>query len=305
MVIPAGALSVVLPPAQKVELPLMLAEGVSLTVIVVVVTSAHWVPFGVKVSVIGPDNPLASKLLPVTPEPLQVPAMPPCVVLSVIADALAQMADKGVKATGLLALTVIVNVCGVPVQVGEVPAVGVTVMVAVMGVEPVLVAVKDEIFPEPLAPKPMAVLLLVQLKLAPAEPLKAGMVTDAPSQIVWLAGAVAVGNGLTVIVNVWAVPGHPATVGVTVIVAVTGDAVALVAVNAPMLPVPLAAKPMAVLLFVQLKVGLPVPVKLTAVVVAPAQTVWLVGAVTVGRDVTVTWCVSDAVHPPLPVTVTV
>ena len=190
-------------------------------------------------------------------------------------------------------------------QVGEAPAVGVTVMVALIGVEPVLVAVKEAILPEPLAAKPIAVLLLDQLNEAPAEPEKAGIVTVAPSQTAWSAGSVTVGNGLTVMVKVCGVPGQPAKVGVTVIVAVTGDVVALVAVKAAILPVPLAAKPMLVVLFVQLKVAPAVPLKLTAVVPALAHTVWSVGSVTVGSDVTVTWCVSVAVQPPALVTVTV
>ena len=60
--------------------------------------------------------------------------------------------------------TVIVKFCGVPAQV--VPALvydGVTVMVAVMAVVPALVAVKLGILPDPLAPKPTAVLLFDQL----------------------------------------------------------------------------------------------------------------------------------------------
>ena len=47
---------------------------------------------------------------------------------------------------------------------------------------------------------------------------------------------------------------HPLIVAVTLIVAVIGFAVVLVAVKAPIFPVPLAANPMAILLFVQLKV---------------------------------------------------
>jgi hypothetical protein len=43
---------------------------------------------------------------------------------------------------------------------------------------------------------------------------------------------------------------HPFAVGVTVIVAMTGDVVALAAVNEGMSPEPLAARPIAVLLFV-------------------------------------------------------
>jgi hypothetical protein len=64
-------------------------------------------------------------------------------------------------------------------------------------------------------------------------------------------------------------------IGVTVIVAVTGAVVALVAINEGILPVPLATRPIEVVLFVQLKVvpgvGL---VKFTADVAPPLQTVW-------------------------------
>ena len=61
-------------------------------------------------------------------------------------------------------LTVIANVLGVPTQV--VPALvydGVTVIVAVSGAVPALVAVNAAIFPEPLAAKPIEGELLVQL----------------------------------------------------------------------------------------------------------------------------------------------
>jgi len=54
--------------------------------------------------------------------------------------------------------TVNVKVLLGPVQV---LAVGVTVMVLVSGVEPMLVAANDGTFPTPLAPKPIMVLLLV------------------------------------------------------------------------------------------------------------------------------------------------
>ena len=47
-------------------------------------------------------------------------------------------------------------------------AVGVTVMVPLMAVDPVLVAVKEETFPLPLAPSPIEVLELVQVKDPPA-----------------------------------------------------------------------------------------------------------------------------------------
>jgi hypothetical protein len=55
-------------------------------------------------------------------------------------------------------------------------------------------------------------------------------------------------------VKVMAVPGQPLAVGVTVMVADIGLLVELVAVNDAMFPLPLAASPMEVLLFVQLKV---------------------------------------------------
>ena len=63
---------------------------------------------------------------------------------------------------------------------------------------------------------------------------------------------------------------------------------ALVAVKLGILPVPDAARPIPVLLFVQLNVvPATAPVKLTAVVAAPAHSVWLATAFTVGVGLTV------------------
>ena len=68
--------------------------------------------------------------------------------------------------------------------------------------------------------------------------------------------------------------------GVTVMVPTpTPPAVKLI------LPVPLAPRPMAVLLFTQLNVGLLVPEKVTLTAV-PVQTVWLGGSTTVGAGLT-------------------
>ena len=93
-------------------------------------------------------------------------------------------------------------------------------------------------------------------------------------------------------------------VGVAVMVAVIAAAVAFVTANAAMLPVPLPAKPMAVLSFVQLYVPPPVPAKLMAAVLAPAQRVWLLTLLIVGTVPTITAFV--AVEEPLAfVTVTV
>ncbi len=116
---------------------------------------------------------------------------------------------------------------------------------------------------------------------------------------------VAVGTGLTVIVNVWGVPLQaPPMEGVTVMVAVIGDVPELRAENAAILPVPDAAKPMLGVLLVQEKVAPPEPLKLTAVVFEPAQTLWSVGSFTVGKAVAVTLTDPVAVQPPIPVAVT-
>jgi hypothetical protein len=60
--------------------------------------------------------------------------------------------------------TVMVNVVDAPVQVMP-PLVnlGVTVIVAVTGVKPALTPINDAILPVPLEPRPIEVLLLVQL----------------------------------------------------------------------------------------------------------------------------------------------
>ena len=77
-----------------------------------------------------------------------------------------------VRSVGLITdgagLMTTVKVTAVPEQV---PATGVTVMVAVCGVFPVLVLVKFRL-PLPDAPKPIVVLLFAQLKVAPVLPLK-------------------------------------------------------------------------------------------------------------------------------------
>ena len=86
-------------------------------------------------------------------------------------------------------------------------------------------------------------------------------------------------------VKVCAGPGQPASVGVTVMVPVVVEAT--FAALKEISPVPFAAKPMAVLLLVQLKTGLTLPEKMTSTG-SPAQTVWLGGSTTVGVGLTVT-----------------
>ncbi len=78
-------------------------------------------------------------------------------------------------------------------------------------------------------------------------------------------------------------PLTPPVAGVTVMMEVMGAVVVLVAGNDAILPLPLAASPVAVLLLVQLKL-VPVPVKLIAAVDPVLHTVWLVtDEITVGK----------------------
>ena len=164
-------------------------------------------------------------------------------------------------------------------------------MVATWSVVPVLMAVNAAMFPVPLAARPILVLLLVQLYTVPAiVPVKFTGAVCAPGQTDWLAGWLTVGVGLTVIVNVVVAPVQVVPplvkVGVTTIVPVIGAMPAFVDVK-DMLPVPLAPKPMAVLLLVQLYTVPGTEPLNVAVVTVPGQTVWLGWAFTVGTGLTV------------------
>jgi hypothetical protein len=75
-----------------------------------------------------------------------------------------------------------------------------------------------------------------------------------------------------VIVKVVVAPVHPFADGVTVMVAVMGAVVALVAANEGISPGPPAARPMSVLLFVQVNVVPPTgPEKFVIGAIAPVQ----------------------------------
>jgi hypothetical protein len=79
------------------------------------------------------------------------------------------------------------------------------------------------------------------------------------------------------------VPVQPLAEGVIVMVAVIGAELAFVAVKAGTSPDPLAASPMAVLLFAHVKVvPLTGPDKVVEVTLAPLQCVWFGTVVTVG-----------------------
>lgn len=109
--------------------------------------------------------------------------------------------------------------------------------------------VKAAILPVPLAPKPIAVLLLVQLYVTPATGLvnTTGAVI-VPLHTVWLAGWSTVGVGATITVAVIGAPGQPLAVDVIVNVTVTGAFVVLVNVPVIGVPEPLAAIPVTVAL---------------------------------------------------------
>ena len=102
-----------------------------------------------------------------------------------------------------------------------------------------------------------------------------------------------------VMVYAFGVPRQPATVGVTVMVAVMAAPPKFVPVNAGVFPTPDAANPIAVFEFVQVNVPpAGVLVKVAAPILAPLQTVMLAGTVTVGGGLITTTTVDEAVQPP-------
>ena len=246
-----------------------LATGVT---VIVAVTGALVVFVAVKAAILPvPDaaRPMLVLLF------VQLNVVPPTAPVKLIAVVVAPLHSVWLATafTVGVGFTVIVNVIGVPVQVTPLLVyVGVTVIVATTGAVPVLIAVKLAILPVPVAASPILVLLFVQLYTVPAAlPVKVTAAVGWPLHNVWLATALTVGIGFTVIVKVIVAPVQvtPALVyvGVTIIVAVTGAPVALVAVKDAMLPVPAAASPIDGVLLVQLNtVPGALPVKLTAAV---------------------------------------
>ena len=122
---------------------------------------------------------------------------------------------------------------------------------------------------------------LYQFSVPPEQPEAERLATPGP-QMVAPVTVGAAGDGFTVIVNVFDVPGHTTLplvfTGVTVIVAVTGDGPVFTATKEGMIGFatgaePLPANPIDVLLFVQLKAVALVPVKLTWSVLEPLHTV--------------------------------
>lgn len=168
----------------------------------------------------------------------------------------------GTASTVAVGLTVMVKLIGVPTHVLGPPAPmkGVTVIVATIGTVVVLVAVNEAISPIPAPGIPIEGSLFVHVKtvgkVPVAGPLKWIAAVDEPLHNTWSDTAFTVAIGFTVIVNEIGVPVHviPALVyiGVTVIVADIAFVWLFTVVNDGILPMPLAANPMEVLLLVQL-----------------------------------------------------
>ena len=260
----------------------LLAAGV--TVIVAVTGSAVlFVPKKEKISPV----PLAARPMDGS-EFVQVKVVPGVVIVKLVAKiipALQITISEGTTTTGV-GFTVIVYEDGVP---GQPLAVGVTVIVDVTGFAVLFVPVNNGVFPVPLAARPIDATELIQSNVAPGVVLVyAEVATTEPLQITLSTGTTTAGPGFTVIVNEEGGPGQPLAVGVTVIIDVTVSAVLLVAVNASMLPVPLAASPIDGSEFVQLKVAPGVVlVKFEAAIVAALQTVMSAGTATTGVGFTV------------------
>lgn len=115
------------------------------------------------------------------------------VKLTALVEALSQSVWFGMALTVAVGLTVMTKLLVVPVH----PlAVGVTVIVPLMGVLVRLVAVNDGMLPFPLAARPMAGLLLAQAKVVPLTgPVMVTAAEAAPLHKVWLLMLVTVGVG--------------------------------------------------------------------------------------------------------------
>ena len=157
---------------------------------------------------------------------------------------------------------------------------------AVTGTVVEMEGINGKISPVPFAGRPIKVWLFTQLKLAVGAELANEIpFKRVPLQIVISCVGIITGAGFTVIVKVSELPAQicvPFTYcAVTVMVAVIGVLPVLVAVKTPILPVPLAAKPIDGLLLLQTYV-VPVdgPVKLMAAAGEPLHTTWFCGATT-------------------------
>jgi len=163
------------------------------------------------VAIIGSVPPLVAVKagifpFPAAPSPIpvlllvQVYVAPGVVLVNVAAGTVAPLQIMIFAGTVTVAVgsTVIVYEEGIP---GQAAAEGVTVIVAVIGAVPALVAVNEGTFPFPPAPNPIDVLLFVHVNVVPGvELVKFVAGTMAPLQTSISAGTITFGAGLTVIV---------------------------------------------------------------------------------------------------------
>lgn len=133
-------------------------------------------------------------------------------------------------------------------------SVAVSVMVPEISPEVVFVPVKEGVELFPLPPRPMAVLLFVQLIVAAGVELNVTAAKVSPTQWLTLATGAITGRGFTVMVKVTGVPVQPLRTGVIVMVDTSAVDPLFTVVNAGMVLLPEAATPVAVELLVQFSV---------------------------------------------------
>ena len=161
--------------------------------------------------------------------------------------------------TSPVGLTVIVKVLVGPVQLTPpLVNVGVTTIVAITGAVPVLVAVNEAMFPVPEAKSPIPGVSFVQAYVVVPPVLLVPKITAVVLVLLhttWLVGWITSPVGLTVIVKVLVGPVQLTpplvNVGVTTMVATTGEVPVFTAVNEAMFPVPNAKSPIDGVSFVQ------------------------------------------------------
>ena len=152
-------------------------------------------------------TPLAAKPIDVVLFVQLYTIVPPVVGLAKVTAVVAVALQSTLLATAVtvaVGFTVMVKMEAVPVQLTPpLVYVGVTVMVSTTGAVPVLMAVKANMFPTPLAAKPMEVFLFVQLYSIVPPVVGLAKITSAivpPLHTTLLATAVTVALGFTVMV---------------------------------------------------------------------------------------------------------
>jgi len=172
--------------------------------------------------------------------------------LNVIADVVTplQAATLLTVFTEGLGFTIILKDAGSPTH--EL-AVGDTAIVAVSGMLLLFTALNEFILPLPLAARPMILKLFAHANVAPLTALvKLNAPVLKPLQTVKLLGTETLGVGLAVIVKDFDVPLQPLAIALTLKLATTGVVPVLLTLNEGIAPLPLPAKPMLLVLLIQL-----------------------------------------------------